>query len=132
MRLQAPVIITARLMAGVKVGDDAFISIEYAGNDRDGRNIYRYYIDAPSANFSVVNNDIKGWGGLQEGLESLLSFLGAAAESYDYAKRMGKELSDTENGELFPANVTEWAYMNDSELSQLRLELEENAELIEE
>lgn len=63
----------------------------------------------------------------QEMLATLLTFLGAAAESYSYRQRTGR---NGENEDLFPAPVVEWAYQNSDELSMLAMELEETPGLI--
>lgn len=126
MTLNSPVQITSRLLAGVQIGDTE-ISIGYAGETSDGRTRYEYYIDSEAFNHHA--KDLKsgcGGGSLQEGLESLLSFLGAAAESWRYS---GK---DGENSDLFPEAVCEWAAQNSDEISMLAIELEETEGLIAE
>jgi hypothetical protein len=50
-------------------------------------------------------------------MESLLSFLTAAAESYGYTMRTGRE---SDNSDLFPAFIVEWAYQNDSEIQSVQ------------
>ena len=127
MKLQAPVIITPRLMPGVRVAD-SFVSIECDNYTRDGRQAYRYHIDTPT--FEYSGGDLKsgvGNGTLQSGLASLLAFLGAAAEAYSYTMRTGRE---SDNSDLFPAHVTEWAYQHSDELSMIGCELDETPGLI--
>lgn len=46
--------------------------------------------------------------------DTLVSFLGASAEAYGYG-------ADSENYDLFPAHVTEWAYVNDDEIAALAM-----------
>lgn len=92
----------------------------------DNRDRYQYHIDADGRSHSGC--DLKsgcGGGTLQEGLESLLSFLSAAAESYRYKGMEG------ENSDLFPEWVDEWAAQHSDEIGMMRLELEENKDLIE-
>ena len=124
MKLHEPFIITARLLPGVKIGD-SFISIELAGETCEGRTRYRYHIDTPD--FEHTSSDLKsgcGGGDLVQGMSSLLSFLGAAAEAYNRP--------DSDNADLFPPNVTEWAYQHSDETSRLQCEIEESEiELIE-
>lgn len=55
------------------------------------------------------------------GLASLLSYLGAAAESYEYAQRTGNA---GENSDLFPAHVVEWAASCSDELTMQAEELD--------
>lgn len=130
MTLTQPFMITARLMAGVKV-DKTFISIEPAGATKDGRLKCRYYIDTPEWEFE--GDDLaSGVGGprrgLQEMMESLLSFLSSAADSYRY--HMSRPKGEHDDPDLFPPHVMEWCYQHDSELSMLQLELEDNPNLI--
>lgn len=124
MIINEPCVITSRLLPGVRVGqgeDAGEVSIEYAKRDgRDGRARYQWHIDIAAGEFS--GDDLQsgcGGGSLQEGLESLLSFLGAAAESCRYKGMEG------ENANLFPQPVVEWACQNSDELGTLACELEE-------
>lgn len=120
MQLTHPMLITARLMPGVKIGK-AYISIGYHGVTDDGRTLYLYHIDAKE--FEYTGKDLKsgvGGGHLHGGMESLLYFLSACAESYRYAKGKG------ENSDLFPKHVAEWAMQNEDEISMTLLEMEEN------
>ncbi|MFI8526293.1 hypothetical protein ACIGB8_17675 [Promicromonospora sukumoe] len=55
------------------------------------------------------------------GMTSLVAFLSAAAEAYRH--QMSRPLSAPENLNLFPAWVTEAAYLNSDELTMLALEL---------
>jgi hypothetical protein len=113
-------------MPGVKIGD-AEISIEYADVCSDGRDRYRVYIDAPGIEY--VDQEIRSGfcgGSLQSGLSSLMSFLGAAAESFNHKG------SEGENADLFPPHIVEWACQNSSEIEMLACELEQNPELIKE
>jgi hypothetical protein len=106
-------IISARLLPGLKV-EDGFISLEPAGgHDHLGKPLWKWYIDIPDGEFEGA--DLAGWGDHREMMRSMLSFLGAAAESYP----------DGENANLFPPKVTEWAYQNSDEISILSCELEE-------
>ena len=127
MLLKSPVMITARLMPGVKIGD-AFVSIEYSDcAGRDGRTRYRWFVDLSDGR-EFTDDDLQsgcGGGSLQAGLESLLSFLGAFAESW----RRGP---GGDNGDLFPEGLHEWATQNSDEIGMLAIELEETPDLIEE
>lgn len=61
---------------------------------------------------------------LREAYRALCSFLDAAAESYGHAMRNRTDLADTENGDLFPADIVEWAYVNSDELSMASIDEE--------
>ena len=131
MKINPPFIITPRLLPGLKIGD-GFISLEYDG-ESGGRTRYRHHIDIKAGEFS--DNDLKsgvGGGDLQEGFRSLLSFLGAAIESYRYRKCVYTNNPD-DNMTLFPKEVVEWAYQHSDTLQMLELEIEEaHIQLIEE
>jgi len=131
MKLTDPIIITPYLLPGVEIGS-AFISIEYSPRaGRGGRTRYAYHIDLPNKS-EHTGDDLQsgaGGGGLQDGLESLLSFLSACGESVNYAQRTGR---GGENAELFPTPVAEWAAAHTDELTLLEMELQETPGLIEE
>lgn len=116
-------------MAGLHIGD-AFLSMGRSARNKDGRTIYGCFIDLPDFEHEVTDLRSGCQGGdLQEGFASLLSFLGAAAESYSYHMRTGRQ---GENEDLFPPQIVEWAYQNSDEIAMLGLEIEETPNLIEE
>lgn len=135
IKIESPCIITSRLLPGVAIGKST-ISIAYSDElGDDGRTRYRYYLDLQTdgERIEYTADDIQSGcqgGSLQEGLASLLSFMAACGESYGYAMRQGIELVDSENGELFPADVAEWCYLNSDELTMAAIELEETADAI--
>jgi len=112
IEIHEPMIITARLLPGVRI-EDAFISVEPTGNRGEyGKPVWRWFIDLPDGEFK--GDDLAGWGDHKAMMETLLAFLEAAAESYP----------DGENADLFPAPVVAWAHQNSDEISILRMELE--------
>ncbi len=118
MELHHPFIISSRLLPAVKIGE-ATISISFDG-ESEGRARYRYYIDTP--HFEYENNDVfsgVGGGSLEEGMESLLSFLSACAESRRYRRNFG----GGENADLFPDNIGEWAESVSEEISLVQCDL---------
>jgi len=126
MIIHPPCCITARLMAGIEIGDGT-ISIEYGKSvGRYGRHNYHYCLDFPDGEYE--GEDLSGFGGLQEGLRSLLSVLSAAADAYRYEME-GKE---SDNGDIFPPAVMEWAYRNSDAIEMAEIDLEETPNLIEE
>jgi hypothetical protein len=128
MKLTSPVIITPRLLPGLHIGD-TFVSIEFGNETSDERIRYHYYLDGPD--WSHESDDLTsgvGGGSLQEGLSSLLSFLGAFAEAIQYSTN-GRE---SENLDLFPEHVRDWASANSDEIGMLSCELEETPSLIAE
>lgn len=129
MKLTAPIIITPRLMAGLQIGNGT-ISIDYSDRPGDGtRTRYRYFIDLDGHEHD--NDDLQSGcqgGTLQEGLASLLSFLIAAGESYDYFTRTGRE---SDNAGLFPAWVAEWCSANLGDLTIIASDIEEQSLIAE-
>jgi hypothetical protein len=120
----------------------AEITITDVGNDMEGRTVYEYAIRFPNGlsysvpdgdggfdaeqlepGYTYTARDLKSGcqGGTEcDGMTSLLSFLGAAAESYRYHHGM-KEDSNTD---LFPEHICEWAAQNSDEISMAAYEYE--------
>ena len=118
--IHSPCYITSRLMAGIDVGD-ATISIEYGrAQGRHGRHTYSYAIDIPALPDGYESSDLSGMGNLQDGLKSLLASLAAAAEAYRYTMRGGH----SDNSDLFPPEIMEWAYQNADGISMAESDLE--------
>jgi len=132
MILTNPIVITPRLLPGVRVGG-AWVSIEYSPRPgARGRTRYRYHIDLPGHAGQHTADDLQSGcqgGNLQGGLESLLCFLGACGESVAYTSRDGEP---GENADLFPAHIGEWCAENSDELSMTELELSEAPDAIQE
>ena len=128
MELREPMLIASRLLPGVRIAG-AFVSIEYDQETSEGRTQYRYFVDLPDGR-EFEGNDLRSGcqgGDLREGMLSLLTFLGAAVESYDYGQRAGRV---GENTELFPLPVVEYMSEHNMELECCQLELEETADAI--
>lgn len=124
MILHPPFQISPRLLPALRVGD-AWIQLEYAERaGRDGRTHYRYTIDLPDGS-EFSDDDLQsgcGGGNLQEGFASLLDFLSAAAESYNYTQR--GHASD--NDDLFPPALMQWCGdVGSDEFAILRCEIED-------
>lgn len=123
MNLKYPFFISARLLPAVKVGEDT-LSIEFGDETRDGRVAYRVYVDFSDGEEYVDESVRSGVGGgnLRDGMSSFLSFLGAAAEAY----RRGH----SENANLFPKRVVEWAHRYDGEIACVQFEIEETKDCL--
>jgi hypothetical protein len=126
MRLAAPLFISARLMAAVKVGDGAgTLHISPVRRDGEDRVVWRYVIE--DGHGTVLDEAADLWTGSgdpvdpRKAMAALVGYLGAAAEAY----RVGMHGQASENADLFPPDVAEWAYMHDDELASLGLDLEE-------
>lgn len=117
------VIITPRLLPGVRVGG-AFVSIDPTGaRDRRGAPEWRWYVDLPDGG-EHTGAELCGWGDARAMLETLLGFLAACGESVNYQRRTGR---DGECAELFPPAVAEWAAANADDISVVGFDLEEAA-----
>ena len=117
---QSPIIITARLLWGIRVGDTT-ISIDPADERAEGRIVCTYHIDTPTWSYSA--DDLHSGCGPASPyslLESLLSFLSAAAEAYSYGP-------ESDNFTLFPEQVMQWAASHEDALSCALLDMEEGA-----
>ncbi len=127
--LTNPLIITPRLLPGLQLGG-AFISVE--------TDCSQSYIDLANGKSHTVDDLTLGMvqrtdaEAIQHYLESLCSFLAAAAESYAYRIRSGKKYdqNDDSNEHLFPRRIVEWAHQHSDELSMLGIELEETKGLV--
>lgn len=130
MQLHKPFEITPRLLPGVRIGG-AWVSLEHVGYTSSGRDRYRWYIDlADGTEFSEA--DLKSGcqgASTQAMFGTLLAFLRACADGRSYAARTGR---DSENSDLFPKAVGQWAEENSDEIASLQEVIEaEGAELIE-
>jgi hypothetical protein len=117
MLLHEPIIITPRLLPGIKIGNGT-ISIDYGTVTQDRRQSYQWYLDLDNGE-SYYGDDLAsgvGGGTLQEGLASLLAFMYSASEQE----------------ELFEPDVTAWCCDNSDDLSIAAAEVEENPYLIKE
>ncbi len=127
MKLLPPFLISSRLLPALHVAG-AWLSLEHVGYGAYGKAAYRWYIDLDGEEYSAA--DLCGHEPLQAMFGSLLCFLSACGEGVNYQERTGR---DSENADLFPPSVAEWAAANTDELDMLRCEIEETeAELIEE
>jgi hypothetical protein len=105
--------------------DDATVSIESIGNERQPadmayRQRYSYSIVTPVWRYD--GDDIRSGCGADvdesDAARTLFEFLYAAAEAYRYEMNGGT----SENIDLFPRHVTEWAYQNSDEISLLAMD----------
>jgi hypothetical protein len=117
MILKPPFKISGRLLPALQIGR-AWVSIELITCTQA-----RYFIDLPDGT-EVVGDDLSCRAGitLQGAFESLLSFLGAYAEAIDYGTRTGRA---SENKDLFPASLADWATGNSDEIGMTQLMLSE-------
>ena len=109
----------------------ATISIEHNGDySSDNREVWTWYVDlADGEEFSA--SDLQTACGAsataQEMMETLLTFLGACAESIKYNDRSGRDQADPDsNSTLFPAGMHAWLTANSDEIDMMCLDLDEN------
>ncbi len=104
--------------------DGVTISIEDTGHyTADNRAIFEWTVVLDHKIYNEADLKSGCWSRPTETemLETLLAFLGAAAESYRYAGMEG------ENSNLFPEPVAKWASENSDEISVAQGNLEEEA-----
>lgn len=127
LKLSAPFMISSRLLPAVCIGN-ATISIAEHGRSADNRPRYRYWIDRPNLP-TYESADLSGGVGaphnVREGMESLISFLGACAESVAYGERSGRP---GENADLFPPEIGAWAAEHADDLAMMECDIQENPE----
>jgi len=129
MLLRHPFFISSRLCAAVTIGG-ATISIEPNGDySADNREVWTWYVDlADGAEFSA--SDLKTGCGAsataQEMMETLLTFMGACAESIKYHTPRPMATDDDSAMSLFPAGMHAWLTANSDAIDMMCLDLEEN------
>lgn len=120
LQLSYPMVTSSRLLPGCRVGS-VELSLEHTGRyDRDGKAIWRWFVDGPGIEAS--GSDLYGHGSHRAMLASLVSFLSACGEAIAYEERTSRK---SDNSDLFPADVGQWCRNNLDELSILACELEE-------
>jgi len=123
--LHPPVEIAPNLQAGVRVGDH-WVTVGYSERPApDGRTRYRWEIifqdGTDESGDDMLSGAVCADRSLTAALETLLAFLGAAAEQAAYALRTGKEA-------LFSRRVIEFARQYADEISILETQLSEQDE----
>lgn len=122
--LHPPLFISARLMAAVRIAGTSTIHIQPIRRDTENRVVWRYIIEDHDHQVLHDAADLRTGVGdhpdPHKAIASLLGFLGAAADAYRHTMYG----HDSENTDLFPPEVTEWAYEHDDEITALALELD--------
>lgn len=118
LNLSAPLYISSRLLASVKVGDSE-MSVNPIGYSADDREVWSYSIYDDSGAEIATGSDLQSGCGqscdASEMMSTLISFLLACAESIP---------NGTENANLFPESSHEWIVSHESELEMLAFELD--------
>ena len=135
MLLKSPFIITSTLSPGIKIGDSVLHLTDVQPAEQ-GRDQATFLLVTPE--FEYQDDQLRsGVGGFQSTVsifESFLGFMQAACESAEHEERTGY---DSENSDLFPRHVVEWALLNKCELDYTHMEITDedgapNESLIEE
>lgn len=132
MTLHEPFQITPRLLPGLKIGS-AWVSLEHVGYTHDGRDRYRWYVDLPQDETgdreyseSDLRSGVQG-ATYQQMFGTLLVFLSACAEGRRYQDGTGRM---SENADLFPDEVGQWAEEHSDEIDSLLYTIEEGGEVL--
>lgn len=127
----APMIITSRLLPGVKIGD-GMLSVELGGIDVDGKVIVSYALDfageSPIRRLEYVGNDVRlamvagdtDADLIRKAASTLLAFLASDAEQANYGG------PDEGDGWAFNEAVATWALDNDHEIWEVKLAIDES------
>ena len=121
MIIKPPFCITPRLLPGIRIGG-AWLSVDYAKEQNQQYRTYVYYLDFAGKEFTGTCNS-PNYYGLQKGLETLLNFLGVFEIAVRYNKATGHK---SEELELFPKELANWAMENNTEIFDLECRLTEN------
>ncbi len=105
------------------IGDASIALVRCPYRTSDNRDRFAYTITLPDGSAHSGDDLRSGCGGsdLFDAAGSLLAFLSACGDSYCYEMRTGRK---SDNCDLFPENVAEWAYSNSDEIDMLRDEIE--------
>lgn len=121
--VRAPLFISSRLMAALRLEDGSQIHLSASHRDSDGRVVYEWIIDDPDGRTVATGTDLRSGCYAEvnytDTMGSLLSFLGACAESLAYGP-------EGENADLFPVSAHAWITDHAEELDYLAYELGED------
>jgi len=120
MTLERPLIISARLLPAVKVGDDT-LSIEF----NEASKSWAFFVDTKDGK-TFSDDGLRGrFSDVREVFSCLFDFMLACAESVRFEKYSGRK---GENSELFSPEIVDWIVDNQSAIEYLQFELSgENA-----
>lgn len=119
--LKPPFIIGSTLSPALKIGDST-IHLTDVQVAEEGRDRATFLIVTPE--FEYVDDQLRsGVGGFIStvaAFDAFLSFLEAAAEAEEYEVWTGMK---SDNSDLFPPHVTEWALLNKDEIGLVHSEI---------
>jgi hypothetical protein len=126
--VETPLFISSRLMAALKIEGAGTLHLSHVGYTDGGRVRYQYVIEDADGTELESGQDLNSGVGspvdYTATMATICSFLSAAAESYGYQMRTGRE---GENADLFSPAVVEWAYQNANEITMAGYDLENGA-----
>lgn len=122
MIIHPPMMISPRLLPAVEI-DDVTISIDPEDWTVyfDGRGEWSH-IDYVEDNFRPGLLPRDEGDAVRDALGSVLSFVSAFAEAIEFETRTGCE---SENSDLFPDTMREWAHQNSDEITDMAMQLED-------
>jgi hypothetical protein len=133
VKLLTPFIISARLAPALEIGDAtlSLIGTDVKASDepgalilgqRIGATLVLDFADGTEYECSDLQSGCGGFGSVVDIFESFLSFLSAAAEARAFTQRTG---ITSDNDDMFPPNVMQWAADNASEIEGAQCELQD-------
>jgi hypothetical protein len=115
INIPAPLIISSRLMAAYKIEGVGTLHLEVHGRNHENRLSYHYVVEDAEGTVLDEGTDLSSGVGSDPDylamMETLLSFLGAAAER-------------GESAEGYPPALVEWAEQNSDELQMAAMEID--------
>jgi len=123
MLLKSPFIIGSTLSPALKIGDSTLhlTDVQVA---EEGRNRATFLLVTPEFEYEdQLRFGIGGFISIVAAFDSFLSFLEAAAEAAEAAEYEVRTGMKSDNSDLFPPHVTEWALLNKDEMSLVHSEI---------
>lgn len=121
MKLHSPFIIGSTLSPALKIGDSTLhlTDVQVA---EEGRDRATFLLVTPEFEYEddQLRSGVGGFISTVAAFDAFLSFLEAAAEAEEYEVRTGQK---SDNSNLFPAHVAEWALLNKDEIEAVRSEI---------
>jgi hypothetical protein len=110
--ISAPFDIGPRLQPSLKLPDGSRLTMTAINRDNEGRIVYLWFVDGANGKELAAGDDIRSGVGadvdLEEAFRSFSSFLNAWVEALDHP--------GSDNRDLFPDSLQDWAMNNDDEL----------------
>ncbi len=121
MLIKPPFIITSTLNPGLKIGDSV-LHLTDAQLAEEGRDRATFLLVTPEFEYQddQLRSGVGGFISTVAAFDAFLSFLEAAAEAEEYEERTGYH---SDNSDLFPRHVVEWALLNKDEISMVHSEI---------